>query len=196
MKRTRRLLQDSLRALLKVKTLDEILVNDITSAAGINRATFYDHYSDKFGLFNALISAEFSRLLTEQKVSMDESCSSGLAAIVMAVGRYLEQLHGDGVECTRQASTGPLIDAAVTLAVREVFLDGFKKNRGRFLVSREVLASAVSAAVYAAVKESMSKTSWHADERTLRALVPLLLPVIEEAAPASSSVRHRRHLAE
>ena len=56
MKRTRQLLQGALRELLREKRLDEIGVQDITGAATINRATFYDHYTDKFALFQAMIA--------------------------------------------------------------------------------------------------------------------------------------------
>jgi len=64
-RRTRQLLQDALRKLLQIKRLDEILVQDITAAATLNRATFYDHYSDKFALFDAMIAGDFHKLLQE-----------------------------------------------------------------------------------------------------------------------------------
>ncbi len=53
-RRTRQRLQDALRKLLGEKPLDEILIQDVADAAEVNRATFYDHYSDKFDLFNGL----------------------------------------------------------------------------------------------------------------------------------------------
>jgi AcrR family transcriptional regulator len=58
MRRTRQLLQEALRKLLQTKRLDEILVQDITDAATVNRATFYDHYSDKFAIFEAMIAGD------------------------------------------------------------------------------------------------------------------------------------------
>src|ERR1700736_6545592 len=58
MSRARQLLQEGLRKLLQTKRLDEILVQDITDAATVNRATFYDHYSDKFAIFEAMIAGD------------------------------------------------------------------------------------------------------------------------------------------
>src|ERR1700730_812116 len=71
--------------LLQKKGLDEILLQDITEGATVNRATFYDHYTDKFGLFDAMIASDFHKLLEERNIRIDGSCSSGFAAIILAV---------------------------------------------------------------------------------------------------------------
>src|SRR5580704_5310900 len=102
MKRTRQLLQGALRELLRQKRLDEIGVQDITEAATVNRATFYDHYTDKFALFAAMIAGDFHKLLDERSINFDGSGSSGLAAIVFAVCDYLSRTHSNETECARQ----------------------------------------------------------------------------------------------
>ena len=45
--RTRRRLQDALLELARERPLDEITVAEITARAGVNRSSFYQHYSDK-----------------------------------------------------------------------------------------------------------------------------------------------------
>ncbi|WP_460774394.1 TetR/AcrR family transcriptional regulator [Microbacterium sp. GXF7504] len=45
--RTQARLQDSLLELARARPLDEITVGDITEHAGVNRSSFYQHYSDK-----------------------------------------------------------------------------------------------------------------------------------------------------
>ena len=52
-RRTRQALQGALRGLMKSKGFDEVSVQDIADAATVNRATFYDHYTDKFSLLDA-----------------------------------------------------------------------------------------------------------------------------------------------
>ena len=47
-RRTRQALQGALRELMQTKSIEEISVQDITDLADVNRATFYDHYNDKF----------------------------------------------------------------------------------------------------------------------------------------------------
>ena len=45
--RTRKRLQEALFALARERGLEEISVSDIAEYAGVNRSTFYQHYSDK-----------------------------------------------------------------------------------------------------------------------------------------------------
>jgi AcrR family transcriptional regulator len=45
--RTRRALQAALFELARERPLDEVTIADIATRAGVNRSTFYQHYSDK-----------------------------------------------------------------------------------------------------------------------------------------------------
>jgi AcrR family transcriptional regulator len=51
-KRTDKLLQEALMELTVQKGFAAVTVSDLTKYAGINRATFYRHYEDKFDLVN------------------------------------------------------------------------------------------------------------------------------------------------
>ena len=59
-RRTRRLLQQALENLLKTKGFEELSVQDIADAATVNRATFYDHYPDKFALLECMVAGRFN----------------------------------------------------------------------------------------------------------------------------------------
>lgn len=58
--RTRKMITDSFSALSTQKAFNEISVKDITSKAMINRATFYNHFMDKYDLLEQAISENFS----------------------------------------------------------------------------------------------------------------------------------------
>jgi AcrR family transcriptional regulator len=54
-KKTRKYLRDALLSLIKEKGFEAITVRDLTEAAEINRATFYQHYHDKYDLLDQTI---------------------------------------------------------------------------------------------------------------------------------------------
>jgi AcrR family transcriptional regulator len=152
-KRTRKLLQDALRKLLRERPFEEILVQDITDRATVNRATFYDHYTDKFGLFEAMVAGDFHELLKQRNICFDETCPTATKAIVLAVCDYLKEIHRNKKQCASKASFGPLLDSAVARAIRIVVLDGLAKRSTRNGVPPDVLASTISSAIYGATRE-------------------------------------------
>src|SRR5579862_2043527 len=60
--RTKKLIRDALISLTIQKGFSAITVSDITKAAGINRATFYRHYTDKFDLLNQYAQTVYDML--------------------------------------------------------------------------------------------------------------------------------------
>ena len=92
-RRTRQLLQEALRELLRKKEFDKISVQEISDAATLNRATFYAHYVDKFALLEELIRVSFLALLAQRNVQFDGGCSSAFNAIILAVCDYLAELQ-------------------------------------------------------------------------------------------------------
>jgi len=186
MKRTRQLLQEALRKLLQTKRLDEILVQDITDAATVNRATFYDHYADKFALFEAMIAGDFHKLLQERNIRFDGACSSALEAIILAVCEYLEQIHGNEDDCARQGSFSSLMDAAITRAIQVVVLSGLRSRTTQVRVSREILASTISWAIYGASREWFYRAKRQPAEEIVPSLAKLILPLVSEISLAAS----------
>ena len=57
--RTKRNLQDALLELARERSLDDITVGDIAEHAGVNRSSFYQHYSDKDVLLADALDVEF-----------------------------------------------------------------------------------------------------------------------------------------
>lgn len=123
MRRTRRLLQGALATLMKAKRFDEIAVQDITELATVNRATFYDHYTDKYALLEAMVAGGFHTLLHERQVRYDGTCPSAASAVILATCDYLRQSHAGG-DRRRQSAFEPLIDAAMTSAIGRVLMEG------------------------------------------------------------------------
>jgi AcrR family transcriptional regulator len=73
--RTRRSLQEALFDLARERGLDEISVADIAERAGVNRSTFYQHYSDKDTLLadaiDAVVELAGTEIPTLDEVTLD-----------------------------------------------------------------------------------------------------------------------------
>jgi AcrR family transcriptional regulator len=178
MKRTRHLLQNGLRELLRQKTLDEIGVQDITGAATVNRATFYDHYTDKFSLFTSMIASDFHKALEERQVNFKDGEAAGLTGIVRVLFDYL----GSHSSCARHNSFAPLMDSAITLAIRHVIAGALPKE-AKTGVPRDIVAATVSSAIFGAVRAAAS--AGPVDESTISAIVQLVLPLYQVMRPVS-----------
>src|SRR5690606_41711268 len=67
--RTRKLIMDSFIEITKKKDFNHITIGDIASAATVNRATFYNHFIDKYDLLEKVLSECVMREVL-QEVSM------------------------------------------------------------------------------------------------------------------------------
>lgn len=149
-RRTRKMLQGALDKLLQKKEFEQITVQDIAEAAELNRATFYDHYGDKYCLLESLVGDRFQELLAERHVRFDNTCSAALKAMVLAVDDYLTTLQGlDG-----KRPLEPHTERAIIAVVRRILLDGLKKHQPSDEAPTEMIAAAASWALYGMVKES------------------------------------------
>jgi AcrR family transcriptional regulator len=179
-RRTRQLLQGALLTLTQTKAFDEISVHDITDAATVNRATFYDHYTDKFSLLEATVAGRFHLLLHERNVLFDGTCPSAAGAIILAACDYLTQTHSNGSVCNRQSAFEPLVDAAITTSICRVLIKGMPKSDDS-VISPEMVAMAASWAIYGAVKQWFYTPGHAPAEQIVPTILQLVMPMLQQA---------------
>jgi AcrR family transcriptional regulator len=141
--RTRRVLQQALDKLLEKRDLSDLSVQDIANEAAVNRATFYDHYPDKFALLKCMVGCRFQELLAERKVNFEHNCRSELRDLVRAVCDYV----------TRVRQLEPPMESAIISALREMLVAGIKQHAPRGTNTPEIPAAAASWAIYGAARE-------------------------------------------
>jgi AcrR family transcriptional regulator len=188
-RRTRKLLQGALGTLMQSKSFDEISVQDITEAATVNRATFYDHYNDKFALLEAMVAGGFHELLEARHLRYEAGCPSALEAIVLAACDFLAQAHSRGA-CDRQTSFEPLMDAAITTAIRRLLLEGLQRAEHPLLACPELVAAAASAATCGAVKHWFSLPGRPSAKVVAPQIVALVLPMLGAESPVQVAANH------
>jgi AcrR family transcriptional regulator len=166
-RRTRQLLQQALGKLLEKQEFDDISIQDITEEATVNRATFYDHYPDKFALLTCMVGCRFQELLAERKVRFEGTCASELRAIVLAVCDYLT--NGN-------RPLEPHMESAIVTAVRAILLAGIKQHG---VTSPEMTAAAVSWAIYGAAKEWAQTPDRCPSEEIAGTVTTLVSPILQ-----------------
>lgn len=176
-RRTRLALQHALASLLQEKEFDKISVQDITETAAVNRATFYDHYTDKFALLECMVGTRFGELLEARGIRFDSGCSGALRGIVMGVCDYVAT--APGAECVRQL---PHMEAAVIAVVRNMLLVGTRKHPREDGVSPEMMASTIAWAIYGAAKEWVRTPTRPPAEQAVDSVVRLVEPIMGLAA--------------
>ena len=182
-RRTRQLLQGALLKLMQKKSFDEISVQDIAEAATVNRATFYDHYTDKFALLEALVAGGFHRLLEERRVQYDGSCASAAGPVILAACEYLSASQADRSACLRQSAFDPLIEAAMAKAIRRVLLGGMPAAKSAPEVSPELIATACSWAIAGAIKQWISTPERAPADQMVPIILKLVAPILQQAGP-------------
>jgi AcrR family transcriptional regulator len=185
-RRTRLLLQQALGKLLETKEFENISVQDITEAATLNRATFYDHYPDKFALLECMVATRFDELLAERGVSFDGTCPTALKAMVLGVCDYLASMPR--VDCERQRQLEPHMESAVIAVVRRMILDGLKRHPVENGASPEIIAATVSWAIYGAAKVWVRTPQRCCSETIVETIQALVSPIFTSAPMLETGV--------
>ena len=92
-KRTRELIQRSFMEIIDEKGFTSISVQDITARAGINRATFYAHYTDKFDLLDKAIGEMFRAEIERRMLNVCEFQVDNLRSLVVTVCEFVGKIH-------------------------------------------------------------------------------------------------------
>lgn len=136
--RTRRRLQGALFELAQERGIDQVSVSDIAERAGVNRTTFYQHYSDR----ETLLADALDLITEEADVVLDDiDTDSPQPPVVLVSFLHHIALHGD---LYQQVFTEP--GYGVVLArLRQHVHDWVEKAAGAPGVSTDIPLNVVAA---------------------------------------------------
>jgi AcrR family transcriptional regulator len=180
---------------MKSKSIEEISVQDITDLADVNRATFYDHYNDKFALLDAMVAGGFHKLLFERNIMFDGTCPSAASAIILATCDYLVLTHSDGTGCNRNNPFEPLMEAGIVAAIRRTILKGVENKLAPEGLTPEIVATATAWAIYGAVKQWFYTPSHAPASEVVKPILNLVLPILLSIGPTSPDEEVEAHFA-
>lgn len=87
-KRTRQMLQTALYELLHENEFQDVTVQDITARAGVNRATFYAHFEDKFALMDYSLRESFQEMLDTRLPPTPTFTPENLRLLILATCEF------------------------------------------------------------------------------------------------------------
>jgi AcrR family transcriptional regulator len=187
--RTRRILRDSLEKLLERKDFDDISVGEIAAAAGVNRATFYDHYPDKFQLLECLVSLRFDQLLADRQAHFSAVCASALKAIVLALCDYLSAAVNGA--CGRARVFNPHMELTLVKVVRRSILTGLQREAPQTAVPLEFIAAAGSWAMYGAAREWINDQTRGSADDVLPQILTVIVPIFDQVFGNTANVKQQ-----
>jgi AcrR family transcriptional regulator len=146
-KRTRDLIQRSFMEIVDEKGFNSISVQDITARAGINRATFYAHFPDKYALLDYAIGESFRHEIELRMLNVCEFRIENLRTLVITVCEFVRKIHS---HTGREEQYQTLAEAQIRDQVYGLILHWLEKidTIRNCSVSRERAATAASWAIY------------------------------------------------
>ncbi len=88
-KRTRSLLEQSFMDVVAQKGFQSVSVQDITDKAGVNRATFYAHFPDKYALLDYSVRQGFRQELEKRTLNVCTFSMDNLRALIVTVCEFI-----------------------------------------------------------------------------------------------------------
>lgn len=93
-RRTRKYLEDAFLELLEAKGFQAVTVQEITERAGVNRATFYAHFPDKYALLDHTIRQLFRVEIEKRMLNACHLSMENLKLLIVAVCEFVAQTNG------------------------------------------------------------------------------------------------------
>ncbi len=91
--RTRNLILEAFMQLLPEKGFQSLTVQDITGKAGVNRATFYAHFTDKFDLLDHAVQKGFRQELEKRTLDACHYSAENLRALIITVCEFVSNAN-------------------------------------------------------------------------------------------------------
>src|SRR5215216_3796516 len=143
-KRTRQLLEQAFLDVASKKGFQAVSVQDITERAGVNRATFYAHFPDKYALLDYSIRQGFRQELEKRMLNVCTFSMDNLRALIIAVCEFIATASSHCNPPSQQFES--VMETQVKLQIQELIQKWLEKLTVD--VDPKLAATATSWAIY------------------------------------------------
>ncbi|HSJ89235.1 MAG TPA: TetR/AcrR family transcriptional regulator [Anaerolineales bacterium] len=142
--RTRQLLEQAFLGVASEKGFQAVSVQDITERAGVNRATFYAHFPDKYALLDYSIRQGFRQELEKRMLNVCTFSIDNLRAMIIAVCEYISTASAHCNPPSQQFES--VMETQVKMQIQEL-IQKWIENWGT-TIDPKIAATAASWAIY------------------------------------------------
>ena|SRR6266498_2639856 len=181
-KRTRQLLEQAFLAVVAEKGFQSVSVQDIAEKAGVNRATFYDHFTDKYALLDYSIRQQFRQELEKRTLNVCTFSMDNLRALIITVCEFISNAS---VHCNPPSQQfESVMETQIKVQVQELIQNWIEKLGTD--VDPKIAATATSWAIYGlAMQWSHDKNKKRASvEKFTDEVMPLIIGNLRLMQPA------------
>ncbi len=143
-KRTRSLLEQAFMDVVTEKGFQAVSVQDITEKAGVNRATFYAHFPDKYALLDYTVRQGFRQDLEKRMLNVCTFSMGNLRALIIAVCEYVSAASSHCNPPSQQFES--VMETQVKIQIQELIEKWIDKLSTD--VDPKIAATAASWAIY------------------------------------------------
>jgi len=145
--RTRNLILGAFMELLPETGFQSLSVQDITEKAGINRATFYAHFSDKYALLDRSISQMFRQEIEKRMLDACHYSDENLHALIIMVCEFVSNANSHCKPANLQFES--LVETQVKNQLQELLRTWLEQEQSG--IDSKTAATAASWALYGLV---------------------------------------------
>ena len=179
-KRTRGLLERSFMEAVAEKGFESVSVQDITEKAGVNRATFYAHFPDKYALLDHTIRMGFQQELEKRTLNVCTFNMDNLRALIITVCEFISNASSHCSPPSQQFES--LMETQVKAQVQEL-VDNWIQKLGTDADPR-IASIAASWAIYGLAQEWSRDKKHSSVEKFADQVLPLVASNLRLSQPA------------
>jgi AcrR family transcriptional regulator len=153
-------------------------VQDVTDKAQINRATFYDHFVDKYKLLDYWISQMFRQEIEKRMLNACHYTPENLRNLILAVCEFLSTMHSECAQPHQQFES--LAEGTIKKIIFDLLSHWLKQTNST--ISTEIPATVATWAIYGLASLYSHSKKRPALERFVDEALPLVAVNLEQFA--------------
>lgn len=149
--RTRQLIREAFSILLQKKEFDAITIKDISQGAGINRATFYAHYEDKYALLEEITEQAFYKMIPKEVMYSQEFTDDICNKLILLTHNYIVTFYK--ICRWNSKSIATLVDEKIKKMLQQIIEDIFLKGTTFCMkdnLNTKIISAMICSAIYSA----------------------------------------------